>query len=209
LSNLSVLLVVMLQIYSMEREREQLLVLKAKENIVAFDELYDYLLPKIFGYIMNRVGHRQEAEDLTSQTFAKVMASINRYEDRGVSFSAWVYRIATNVIIDNSRKKKEFAMDPEIIKERVAGTRTASPEETVCLLEAGEELRHCLDKLKDDYQNVLTLKFFEELDNREIAEILDCRPSAVAVKVHRALKALKIEFDDFKSKQQDELYANF
>jgi len=193
----------------MDREQEKLLVLKAKENIEAFDELYDYFLPKIFGYILNRVGHRQEAEDLTSQTFAKVMANINRYEDRGVSFSAWVYRIATNVIIDSVRKKKEFVMDPEIIKEKVASTRTASPEETVCLLEVGEELRHCLDKLKDDYQNVLTLKFFEELDNREIAKILDCRASAVAVKVHRALKALKKEFEEFKANQNDEIYVNF
>lgn len=193
----------------MDREQEKLLVLKAKENIEAFDELYDYFLPKIFGYILNRVGHRQEAEDLTSQTFAKVMANINRYEDRGVSFSAWVYRIATNVIIDSARKKKEFVMDPEIIKEKVASTRTASPEESVCLLEVGEELRHCLDKLKDDYQNVLTLKFFEELDNREIAKILDCRASAVAVKVHRALKALRKEFEEFKASQNDEIYVNF
>lgn len=193
----------------MDRAQEKILVLKAKENIEAFDKLYDYLLPKIFGYIFNRVGHRQEAEDLTSQTFAKVMANIYRYEDRGVSFSAWVYRIATNVIIDNARKKKEFAMDPEIIKEKVANTRTASPEETVCLLESGEELRFCLDKLKDDYQNVLSLKFFEELDNSEIAKILDCRPSAVAVKVHRALKALRKEYETFKANQPDEIYVNF
>ncbi|NIP33131.1 sigma-70 family RNA polymerase sigma factor [Candidatus Saccharibacteria bacterium] len=192
----------------MDREREKILVAKAQKNIEAFDELYDYYLPKIFGYILNRVGHRQEAEDLTSQTFAKVLANLSRYEERGVSFSAWVYRIATNVIIDNARKKKEYSMDPEIIKERVAGTRTASPEEQVCLLETGEEMRYCLDQLKEDYQNVLTLKFFEELDNREIAKILDCRPSAVAVKVHRALKALKKEFEVMKN-QQDELYVNF
>lgn len=192
----------------MDREHEKKLVVKAQENIEAFDELYDYYLPKIFGYILNRVGHRQEAEDLTSQTFAKVLANLGRYEDRGISFSAWVYRIATNVIIDHARKKKEYSMDPEIIKERIAGTRTASPEEQVCLLETGEEMRYCLEQLKEDYQNVLTLKFFEELDNREIAKIMDCRPSAVAVKVHRALKALKKEFDAMKN-QHDELYVNF
>jgi len=186
---------------SMDREREKLLIYKAKQNIEAFEELYDYYLPKIFGYILNRVGHRQEAEDLTSQTFAKVLASLGRYEDRGISFSAWVYRIATNVIIDNSRKKKEYAMDPEIIREHVAGTKIVSPDEQVCLLETGEELRHCLDQLKDDYQEVLSLKFFEELDNHEIAEILGCKPSAVAVKVHRALKALRNEVENFQLKQ--------
>jgi RNA polymerase sigma-70 factor (ECF subfamily) len=188
----------------MDREREKLLIAKAKQNIEAFEELYDYYLPKIFGYILNRVGHRQEAEDLTSQTFAKVLANLGRYEERGISFSAWVYRIATNTIIDNSRKKKEFAMDPEIIRESLAGTSTISPEEQVCLLETGEELRHCLDQLKDDYQEVLSLKFFEELNNNEIAEILECKPSAVAVKVHRALKALKKEVDNFRLNQSED-----
>lgn len=193
----------------MDREREKILVAKAKENVEAFEELYDYYLPKIYGYILNRVGHRQEAEDLTSQTFAKVLNALGRYEERGVSFSAWVYRIATNAIIDNARKKKEYAMDPELIKECVAGQRTASPEEQVCLLETGEEMRHCLEAIKEDYQNVLTLKFFEELNNKEIAQILGCRPSAVAVKVHRALKALKKEVEILKQSQQERFYVDF
>ena len=187
----------------MDREREQQLVNQARMNIEAFEELYDYYLPKIYGYILNRVGHRQEAEDLTSQTFAKVLASLARYEDRGISFSAWVYRIATNVIIDNARKRKEYAMDPEIIMDSVSTKQVYSPEEQICLLESGEELRHCMEQLKDDYQSVLSMKFFEQMDNREIAEVLECRPSAVAVKVHRALKALRIEVEKFQISQNE------
>ncbi|MDD4995412.1 MAG: RNA polymerase sigma factor [Patescibacteria group bacterium] len=193
---------------AMDRNKERLLVIQAKRNMQAFEELYYYYLPKIFGYIMNRVGHRQEAEDLTSQTFAKALANLGRYEERGISFGAWIYRIATNVIIDNARKKKEWAMDPEVIRERVADTCPISPQESVCLLETGEELRECLDQLKPEYQEVLSLKFFEELDNHEIAVILGCRASAVAVRVHRALKSLRQIAERVNLLQTDE-YAEF
>ena len=179
----------------MDREREKLLIAKAKKNIEAFEELYDWYLPRIYGYILNRVAHRQEAEDLTSQTFAKVLANLPRYEERGISFGAWVYRIATNVIIDRVRKKKELLMDPEIIRECIAAERVSSPEEDFWTRQKAENMQLCLRRLKTDYQNVLALKFFEELDNKEIAAILDCRPGAVAVKVHRALKALKKEVE--------------
>lgn len=179
----------------MDRQREKFLIAQAKKNIEAFEELYDWYLPRIFGYILNRVGHREEAEDLTSQTFAKVLANLPRYEERGISFGAWVYRIATNTIIDRSRKKKEYIMDPDIIRECVSGEKITSPEEDMMLMQNSEALRSCLSHLKAEHQSVLALKFFEELDNGEIAEIIGCRPGTVAVKVHRALKALKKEVD--------------
>jgi len=95
-------------------EHEAELVERAKTDDRAFTILYDYYFPKIYGYIYKRVGNFDLAEDLVSSIFLKVFTNIGAYKEQGYSFSAWVYRIATNKLIDHYRKagqKKVVSLD--------------------------------------------------------------------------------------------------
>lgn len=173
----------------MDRELEKQLIKKAQENIAAFEELYNHYLPKIYGFLFNRTGQKELAEDLTSEVFAKALANLPRYNDRGITFAAWLFRIARNSLIDNARKKKEILFEPSEIPE------TNRPEPTVTEHMENDErkiaLRETMSSLPEKYQTVLSLKFFEELSNDEIAEIVGCNKNTVAVKIHRALKMMR------------------
>jgi RNA polymerase sigma-70 factor (ECF subfamily) len=170
----------------MDLDKEQELVNKAKESLQAFDELYDYYLPKIFAYVMNRSASREVAEDVTSQTFMKAMLKIRSFKYKGFSFGAWLYRIAHNTLIDYFRKNPNLkTADLEKVD---SGDRADSVAQR---LERQRIILEALRKLPKQYQEVLSLKFFEELSNGEIAGILGCRKETLAVKLHRSLKAFE------------------
>jgi RNA polymerase sigma-70 factor (ECF subfamily) len=174
----------------MDRELERQLIKKSQENAAAFEDLYNHYLPKIYGFLLNRTGQKELAEDLTSEVFARALANLTRYDDRGL-FSAWLFRIARNSLIDWSRKKKEILTDTV---ESFLPPPAASGQKAVSNLELGEKkalIRQTMKRLPEKYQTVLSLKFFEELTNDEIAEIVGCGKGAVAVRVHRALRLMK------------------
>lgn len=175
----------------MDRELEKQLIKKAQENIAAFEELYNHYMPRIYGFLLNRTGQKETAEDLTSEVFAKALANLPKYDDRGVTFAAWLFKIARNTLIDFSRKKKEILVDPAEIYEPETGRREQSALGDLELDERKALIRETLGNLPEKYQTVLSLKFFEELSNDEIAEIVGCGKSAVAVRVHRALKMMQ------------------
>lgn len=170
----------------MDFATEQQLVEKAKESLKAFDELYEYYLPRIFGYVYNRTGSKEISEDVTSQTFMKAMLKIKTFEYKGYTFGAWLYRIAHNNLVDYYRKNNKN----EIFDEQKFAVQSESEEEA----EKSERQRiilEALSHLPEQYQEVLSLKFFEELTNEEIAEIVGCKKETLAVKVSRSLKAFK------------------
>lgn len=175
----------------MDRELERQLIKKAQENAAAFEELYNHYLPKIYGFLLNRTGQKELAEDLTSEVFAKALANLGKYDDRGAPFAAWLFRIARNSLIDWSRKKKEILTDAlesyEPAPEHVAVGAVAGLVQD----ERKIFIRKTIEHLPEKYQTVLSLKFFEELSNDEIAEIVGCQKNAVAVRVHRALRLMK------------------
>lgn len=170
----------------MDLPRERELVEKAKESLQAFDKLYEHYLPRIFGFTLNRCGNREIAEDVTSQTFIKAMLKIKTFKFKGYTFGAWLYRIAHNNLMDYYRKNPQV----EIFEVSKIESGERSDEEA----ERSERQKIILEamrRLPEQYQQVLSLKFFEELTNEEIAEILGCRKETLAVKLHRSLKALK------------------
>lgn len=175
----------------MDRDLERQLIKKAQENVAAFEELYNHYLPKIYGFLLNRTGQKELAEDLTSEVFAKALANLAKYDDRGAPFAAWLFKIARNTLIDFSRKKKEILTDAIESYEPAPnhpGTGAISN------LEGDERralIRKAMKRLPEKYQTVLSLKFFEELTNDEIAEIVGCQKNAVAVRVHRSLRLMR------------------
>lgn len=169
----------------MDIQTERKLVKKAKESLKAFDELYDYYLPRIYSYILNRTGSKEIAEDLTSQTFIKAMSKLSGFNYKGYTFGAWLYKIAHNNVIDYYRKNKELSLDMEKMETKGDGTSHEKDlEKQMIILEA-------LKELPQQYQEVLTLKFFQELSIEELATVLNCSKNSATVKAHRGLKALE------------------
>lgn len=157
----------------------------------AFGEIYDLLLDKIYRFIYFRVGSKEDAEDLTENVFVKIWKNISTYENKGLPFEAWVFRIARNTVIDFYRTKKQKITLTDNISETIADIRE-SHEELLHNKMLKEAIFNKMQSLPDSYREIIVLKFIEEKDNKEISEILEKPIDQIRVLQSRALKALKI-----------------
>lgn len=175
---------------NVELANEAELIREAVTDDSAFEVLYEHYFPKIYGYVGRRVGNKETTEDLVSVIFMKVFCNLKKYTpgDHSGSFRAWVYRIATNVIIDHYRKKgrNPDAIDIESISE--PGDPSQDPGLNTMLIQDKAIVHSTLSTLPDKYQQILHLKYFAELKNTEIAEALDISANNVGVLLHRALQ---------------------
>lgn len=160
-----------------------------KGEASAFGLLYDYYQPKIYRFIYLKVSNREEAEDLTHQAFLKAWVNLKTYRDRGYPFGSYLYRIARNLSIDFYRTRKE-TQPIEYITEDVifaSSTGLAALETKMAL----EKVHSVLLRLKPEYQEIIVMKYVEDMPNSEIALILEKSEGAVKLMHNRALKALK------------------
>ncbi len=171
---------------------EDALTRAATGDTEAFGVLYDRYLGRIYNYIFYRTGNQHDAEDLTSRVFTRAMKHISNYQDRGVPFSAWLYRIAHNLVAnwhrDNSRRQ-EITLD-ETFK---TGPDGELPETTLMRSEAEDALMHVIRGLPDDRQQLLILKFVEHLSNAEIGRVMGRTEGAIKSLYHRTLLSLRNE----------------
>ncbi len=169
-------------------EGEQKLVEAAGTSLVAFGALYERYVGAIYSYAWYRLGDRAAAEDIVSETFHKALENIHRYEWRGVAFSAWLYRIASNAIATRFRKEQPMAGEEEL--EYVQGAEPG-PDLIVTRLEWIAELLAAVRALPAEQQQVILLRFGQDLRNKEIAQIMQRSEGAVKALLHRALGALR------------------
>ena len=178
-------------------DNEGEIVERAKQDDQAFEVLYDFYFPRIYGYVLKRVGDFSVAEDLVSKTFLNVFVNLKKYQHRGYSFGAWVYKIATNNLIDHYRKsgkRKKINIDEvRELKDEVSD----APDEMAQHSREKKLVREALRLLPDKYQEVLDLKFFAEKTTGEIAEILETNENNVRVLLFRALKLFKEEYKKY------------
>lgn len=151
----------------------------------AFNELYERYVDKIHAFVIRRVGHRQTAEDLVSDVFMKAFTHRKSFVWK-TSFSAWIYRIATNRITDYHRVKKPAEAFDETQHDRPS-TVPQAPEEIDREL-LGKKLESVLERLNERERIAVTMKYYGECDNGEIAAALMVTPNNVGVILHRALK---------------------
>jgi len=167
------------------------LVRRAKTDPAAFGVLYERYVGKIYSYVYYRTGDYHEAEDLTARTFQRAMAHISRYRDQGVPFSAWLYRIAHNLVANWHRdrgRRQIMGLDD------VAHLSTSSrPESAAEVNEDRARLLGAIRRLPDERQQLLILKFVEHLSNAEIGKIMGRTEGAVKSLYHRTLLALRDE----------------
>jgi RNA polymerase sigma-70 factor (ECF subfamily) len=168
----------------------------AKGDNEAFGELYDRYVDRIYNYIYYRTGNTHDAEDLTARVFYRAMKHIGNYQDRGLPLSAWLYRIAHNLVAnwhrDNSRRK-EISLDDGI---NVLKQKGPHPETALEKNEEQNELLSILRQLPAERQQLIVLKFVEHLPNVEIGRIMGRTEGAIKSLYHRTLISLRDEYNN-------------
>jgi RNA polymerase sigma-70 factor (ECF subfamily) len=172
---------------------EEVLVLASQGDQEAFGVLYDRYIGRIYNYIYYRTSNQHDAEDLTARVFFRAMKHIENYEDRGVPFSAWLYRIAHNLVANWHRDNSRRQVVPLEDGYRQAG-ESVHPEAALVQLEEQDDLLDLITGLPEDRQQLLILKFVERLSNAEIGEIMGRTEGAVKSLYHRTLTQLREEY---------------
>jgi RNA polymerase sigma-70 factor (ECF subfamily) len=170
-------------------DRERVLVARAREDGVAFAELYDFYLPRIYGFIYRRVQDRCVAEDLTSMTFQRALENVRRTDFRNESFGGWLYRVASNVVVDHVRRDRRFVSMSEFEDREEPGDMAL---DALAAALDRDQLRRALRELPNNHREVLVLRFYDDLDVPEICAVLGCSRETMAVRLHRALRALRL-----------------
>jgi RNA polymerase sigma-70 factor (ECF subfamily) len=164
---------------------ERKLVEAAQKDPASFADLYELNFERVYAFVARRVGSREVAEDLTSEVFQHALANLNKFEWRGVPFSAWLYRIAANAISDRWRQEarergtvaEEHPVDP------------ASAEEVECQAALFRKVR----TLPADQRRVIEMRFAEEKSVREIAQTLRRSEGAIRQLQFRGLEKLRAQ----------------
>lgn len=152
----------------------------------AFGELYSVYLDRIYRYVFYQVKDKMTAEDLTEDIFVKAWQAIGSYKGKGKSFSAWLYRIARNRVIDYLRSRRQYvSLDTEVL------ANVANCEQEVERHLMQQEVLELVSCLPAQQKQVIILKFIEGLDNREIEEITGKSQGAIRVMQMRALAMLR------------------
>ena len=168
------------------------LVERAKEgDREALEELYLLHFDRIYGYLQMNVGNKHDAEDLTNQTFVKMLESIHGFEWRKVPISAWLFRIAHNLAMDHFRAGRRW--QPEEEPPEPPGSEARSAEEEAFQSIGRKSMIEMIQGLSEDQQQVLTLKFVFDFTNAEVGTILGKSEGAVKSLQHRALASLHRE----------------
>ena len=162
----------------------------------AFGALYERYVGRIYTYVYYRTGNHHDAEDITARVFYRAIRSIDKYQDRGLPISAWLYRIAHNLVANWHRDRSRR---PEILlDERLAFfPGIEHPEVTLVRNEERDRLLKLIRKLPPDRQQLLILKFVDHLSNAEIGQIMGRTEGAVKSLYHRTLLTLRDELTEF------------
>ena len=155
----------------------------------ALEELYLLHFDRIYSYLHMSVGNRHDAEDLTNQTFVKMLESIERFEWRKVPISAWLFRIAHNLAMDHFRASRRWQPEEDVPEPGDSAEYSAEHEAMQAI--GTRSMLAMIEDLSPDQQQVLTLKFVFNFGNAEAAAILGKTEGAIKSLQHRALATLQ------------------
>lgn len=164
---------------------------QSRRNPQAFGELYEKYFDRIFNFIYRQTDDEDLTADLSSQTFLIALKNVDRYQFRGVPFSAWLYKIASNEVNKHYRKQKQtkvFSIEEIRLRELMEQANEEFDEEII------QRLMDYLRDLPTEMLHVLELRFFEDKDFKEIAFILDITESGAKMRTYRALDRLRKNF---------------
>lgn len=178
--------------YASLEERE--LIELARSRPDAFGELYQRNVERIYHYVLYRTGNEADAEDLAARTFYQALANLHRYEDHGVPFIAWLYRIAHNLVANYHRGRSRWKLTP-LEDVEITGKSFETPDH---IAEAGERhqaLWSAIHRQPEERQRLLILKFANRLSNEEIGRLMGRTESSIKSLYFRTLKALRADLE--------------
>jgi RNA polymerase sigma-70 factor, ECF subfamily len=154
----------------------------------ALEELCDHYIPKIYNYILKRVGKVHDAEDVTSIVFEKAISNLGSFDSRKASFATWLYRIAANAVTDfyrsRGRRKETHLEDDRVTGKQASGGEIERLDLYLVMVELIEEL-------PPKYKESVTLRYFAGLKVQEVAEVLNITESAASKRILRGLAELR------------------
>ncbi len=172
---------------------EKKLIEAAQNDKEILGKLYEIYQKRIKNYLLAKVNYDKfAADDLTSATFEKVVANIKNFKWQGISFSAWIYRIANNTLIDyyraaSAKSTQNLNAETEaIIKDPNLGV-----EERITAFDSSSRIRKLLDTLGEREKQVVLLKFYEGYTNKMIAEKIGITETNVGTILHRSMQKLR------------------
>ena len=171
-------------------EGEINLIKEAKDgNHASFGKLYDHYITPIYRFVMVKTNHKPDAEDLTHEVFLSAWQNLKNYKFQGFPFSSWLYQIARNKVIDHYRTKKTHSSIDDVDENifEVAGALESGLDRSIAL----GTVKEAIASLSPDQQDVIVMKFIEDLSNEEIAAALKKSDGAIRLLQHRAVNNLK------------------
>jgi RNA polymerase sigma-70 factor, ECF subfamily len=158
-----------------------------------FLEAYDAYADAIYRHCYFRVYSRARAEELMQETFMKTWQYVS--EGKKVNnIRAFLYRVANNLVIDESRRKKEDSLDA-LMEDNNASEPSSDEHIAVERRAIAAEIRQAMNLLNPEEREILILRYVDDLEPKEIAEVLDLSPNAVSVRIHRATQSLKVRLN--------------
>ena len=180
-------------------EMEKLLVTKSKKgNLDAFEELISSYEKKAYNIAYRMMGNEEDAKDMAQEAFIKIYKSIQNFREES-SFSTWLYRIVTNVCLDELRKRKKDKLVPlELSIETEKGTAIVelsaereTPEDIYERIEKRQLIQNAISSLGEDYKTVIILRDIQGFGYEEIATMLNCSLGTIKSRINRARNLLK------------------
>lgn len=181
----------------MELSTEQQLIREAQSNIQAFASLYDHYFPKIYAYCLNRSGSKEIAEDVTSQTFLKSIEAVKTFDfEKSARLGPLLYAIAHNYLIDYFKKNNKNDSFDDYREETAPSEELQNAEKEVEVSEMQAHIIDVLNSINERYAQVISLKYYSELNANEIATALNIKSTHVPVLLFRALEAFRKEYEE-------------
>src|SRR3982074_825294 len=154
--------------------------------------LYERYFDRIYNYVYARLGRAEDAEDLAIDTMTRSLTRLDLFRAQGAAFSSWIYRIAHNATIDHYRRHGKVSL---VSLEHAPAPESADPSDLAVEQLSNQDLHSAIRELTDEQQQVLILRFFQDLTAAQVASILGKSVGAVQALQHPALGSLERALD--------------
>lgn len=176
----------------LSKEKQKKLLTKDKLTKKDFDMLYRTYHDKVYNFTLKRVSDPHTAEDLTGEIFEKIVKSLEDFKWQGITVSAWIFRVARNQVIDFYRKNNKYKGNVSLDEvSNFIESKSESALEMMIDDEVQINLYNAIREFKDQDQYLIYYKYFEQMNNKKIAQIMGMTETNIGTRLHRVRKKLK------------------
>lgn len=176
----------------LSKKQQQRIFSKRKLSKDDFDKVFDTYHGQVYDFVLRRVSNEHVAQDLTSSIFEKIVKSLENFQWQGITVSAWIFRIARNRVIDYYRKNNKYKGNVSLdVVANFIESGGSSAQETLEDAEDQVNLYNAIREFKDEDQYLIYYKYFEDLNNRKIAELMGMTETNIGTRLHRIRKKLR------------------